>query len=287
MERSGKLEHVCGGLVAISILVPLLAGCESTDLQMADGAPHASPVKATYLTVRVHRGDTLSEIAARYNVSAATLSRLNGLSDRSAIFAGEELRVPADLRATREAVLRESSRPRYAAWNAPSLATKPVIVRNAPPVHWRSRDTAPRSAPREIVASSANLRSGDFVWPIEGRVILPFGSSDDGVKNDGINIAARLGAPVRAAADGTVIYAGNELKGYGNLVLVKHDNGYTTAYAHAESILVIRGDHVTKGQTIAYAGETGGVREPQVHFEIRQGVKPVDPQRFLLASRES
>lgn len=127
--------------------------------------------------------------------------------------------------------------------------------------------------------------SGRFVWPVAGRVISPFGKVASGERNDGINIAASLGAPIHAAAAGTVTYAGNGIKGYGNLILIRHEDGYVTAYAHAQSILVSRGDRVDKGQAIGYAGETGDVREPQLHFEIRHGVRPVDPRPLLMASR--
>jgi len=122
---------------------------------------------------------------------------------------------------------------------------------------------------------------------MSGRVISDFGVSGSGQRNDGINIAAPLGTPIRAAAAGTVSYAGNELKGYGNLILIKHDNGYVTAYAHAESIVVNLGDTVAKGQIIAYAGTTGDVSTPQLHFEIRHGVQPLNPRSMLLASNAS
>jgi murein DD-endopeptidase MepM/ murein hydrolase activator NlpD len=124
-----------------------------------------------------------------------------------------------------------------------------------------------------------------FAWPISGRVISDFGASQSGERNDGINIAATFGEPIRAAASGSVSYAGNELKGYGNLVLIRHDDGYVTAYAHAQSILVSRGDSVTKGQIIGYAGDTGDVSSPQLHFEIRRGVQPVNPRPLLMAAR--
>jgi murein DD-endopeptidase MepM/ murein hydrolase activator NlpD len=122
-----------------------------------------------------------------------------------------------------------------------------------------------------------------FAWPINGRVIADFGATSNGGHNDGINIAAPEGTPIHAAAAGTVSYAGNELKGYGNLVLIRHDNGFVTAYAHAERMLVARGDTVTKGQVIGYTGATGDVTSPQLHFEIRQGIKPLNP-RVLLAN---
>lgn len=108
-------------------------------------------------------------------------------------------------------------------------------------------------------------------------MIAHFGAAPDGERNDGINIAARLGEPIRAAAAGTVTYAGNGLRDYGNLILIQHAEGYVTAYAHAEGIAVRRGEHVRKGQVIGEAGETGQVDRPQLHFEIRRGVAPVNP----------
>ncbi|NWH08829.1 MAG: M23 family metallopeptidase [Alphaproteobacteria bacterium] len=120
-----------------------------------------------------------------------------------------------------------------------------------------------------------------FDWPLRGRVITGFGVRANGERNDGINIAAAEGDPVRAAADGTVTYAGDELRGYGKLVLIRHPNGYVTAYAHNSSIRVDKGDRVRRGQVIAAAGRTGAVDRPQLHFEIRKGVQPVDPRRYL------
>jgi len=124
-----------------------------------------------------------------------------------------------------------------------------------------------------------------FGWPLNGRVISYFGSTTGGERNDGINIAAAQGEPIHAAADGNVSYAGNDLKSYGNLVLIRHGDNYVTAYAHADRIVVNRGDHVVKGQIIGYAGDTGDVSSPQLHFEIRRGVQPINPQPLMVASR--
>jgi murein DD-endopeptidase MepM/ murein hydrolase activator NlpD len=154
------------------------------------------------------------------------------------------------------------------------------------PAWYTASNLAPPSMPTaEPAVSDGSTPS--FVWPMSGRVISDFGVSGSGQRNDGINIAAPLGTPIRAAAAGTVSYAGNELKGYGNLILIKHDNGYVTAYAHAESIVVNLGDTVAKGQIIAYAGTTGDVSTPQLHFEIRHGVQPLNPRSMLLASNAS
>ena len=126
-----------------------------------------------------------------------------------------------------------------------------------------------------------------FAWPVSGRVISDFGATANGGKNDGINIAAAWGTPIRASAAGTVTYAGNELKDYGNLVLVKHSGGYTTAYAHAERLVVARGDFVARGQVIGYAGQTGDVSTSQVHFEIRSATVPVNPRSYLSSNTAS
>lgn len=122
-----------------------------------------------------------------------------------------------------------------------------------------------------------------LVWPVHGRVLSGFGPTADGLHNDGINIAARKGEPVRAAGPGVVVYAGEGMKGYGNLILIRHPNGLVTAYAHNESLLVKRGANVQRGQVIARAGLSGGLSQPQLHFEIRKGVQAVDPLRYLPA----
>ena len=126
-----------------------------------------------------------------------------------------------------------------------------------------------------------------FAWPVSGRVIADFGTTATGGRNDGINIAASDGTPIHAAASGTVSYAGDELKNYGNLVLIKHAGGYTTAYAHADRLVVSRGDFVARGQVIGYAGATGDVTTPQLHFEIRSATTPVNPRNYLASATAS
>lgn len=119
--------------------------------------------------------------------------------------------------------------------------------------------------------------NGKFLWPVNGKIISPFGVKDGGQHNDGINIAAPLGTPVHAADTGVVVYAGNELRGFGNLLLIRHDNGWVSAYAHCDALLVKRGDTVKRGQVIARVGQSGNVNAPQLHFELRKGAEAVDP----------
>lgn len=123
--------------------------------------------------------------------------------------------------------------------------------------------------------------AGKFIWPVRGNIISPYGKKPDGSFNDGINIAATEGEPIIAAADGDVVYSGNELRGYGNMVILRHADGLMTAYAHADRILVDKGQQVKRGVAIATVGKSGGVATPQVHFGVRQNKTPVDPTGYL------
>ncbi len=122
---------------------------------------------------------------------------------------------------------------------------------------------------------------GGFIWPVNGRVLSSFGAKASALHNDGLNIAAPMGAPVRAADNGVVAYAGNKIRGFGNMLLIKHAGGLITAYAHADKLLVARGDVVSRGQVVARVGKTGDIDAPQLHFEVRQGSQAVDPRKFL------
>lgn len=157
----------------------------------------------------------------------------------------------------------------------PAYRTAAAAQRSTPVYEYRE-PTNDRERPSIVAGNVA------FAWPVAGQVISGFGVTRNGERNDGINIAARQGTPIRASASGTVSYAG-ALNGYGNLTLVKHSNGYVTAYGHADRLLVSQGDFVAKGQVIGYVGQTGDVSSPQVHFEIRNGTTPVNPERLLVA----
>jgi murein DD-endopeptidase MepM/ murein hydrolase activator NlpD len=156
-----------------------------------------------------------------------------------------------------------------------------VPVQNTARVHTPAKDNPEDADAAAEPAAPATAAGPGFRWPARGRVITGFGPKPTGQQNDGINLAVPEGTPVKASDDGVVAYAGNELKGYGNLVLVRHSNGYVTAYAHASELLVKRGDSVKRGQLIAKSGQTGNVTSPQLHFEIRKGATPVDPMQFL------
>lgn len=158
-----------------------------------------------------------------------------------------------------------------AAASVPATAAKSAPAKPAATAAAEEVDDAPRSG-----GSGPQFRA-----PVRGRVISSFGPKPGGTRNDGVNFAVPEGTSVRSAEDGTVAYAGNELKGYGNLVLIKHADGYVTAYAHNSELLVKRGDTVRRGQIVAKAGQSGGVNTPQLHFEIRKGSQPVDPSQYV------
>jgi murein DD-endopeptidase MepM/ murein hydrolase activator NlpD len=162
---------------------------------------------------------------------------------------------------------------------APKLAAAPQAVPAAPDTARMVTPVAHNPEPEKLKRDATG--APNFRWPVRGRVITAFGPRPSGQQNDGINVAVPEGTPVKASEDGVVAYAGNELKTYGNLVLVRHSNGYVTAYAHASEILVKRDDPVKRGQVIAKSGQTGSVSTPQLHFEIRKGSTPVDPVPFL------
>jgi murein DD-endopeptidase MepM/ murein hydrolase activator NlpD len=154
--------------------------------------------------------------------------------------------------------------------------------RLAPPAEPAARSVKPAEAEGVSAQAEPAARSGGRLpWPVRGRVLAGYGATKGGGNNAGINIAAARGAPVRSVDSGVVAYAGNEVRGYGNLVLVKHPSGFISAYAHLDEMQVKRGDTVGGGQVIGKVGDTGGVGEPQLHFELRRGQKAVDPREFL------
>jgi murein DD-endopeptidase MepM/ murein hydrolase activator NlpD len=167
--------------------------------------------------------------------------------------------------------------PRPTVLNAPRTAALETKG-SAPAAQPAAGSPIPSNAGRqEQPAEPKATAEAKLRWPVKGRIISSFGPQSDGTQNDGVNVAVPLGTEVLAAETGVVAYAGSEVRGYGNLVLVRHDNGWVTAYAHNDQLLVQRGDRVRRGQVLGKAGKTGSVDQPQLHFEVRQGPKPVDP----------
>lgn len=247
---------------------------------------------------RVVKGETVYSISRRYGVPMSELTRANGIAPPYTIVVGQELVIPGAPASQQVAAVAPPPAPGGAveveelptpapaanpapAPVAPSPAPAPAVASPAPPPP--PPPPAAKATPKQLEAlPKPPARAGStFLWPVRGKLISRFGAKQGGRHNDGINIGASRGSTVVAAENGVVAYAGNELRGFGNLLLIKHADGYMTAYAHNDTLLVGRGAKVKKGQPIARVGSTGSVGSPQLHFEIRKGRKAVDPLRYL------
>lgn len=265
----------------------------------------------------VSRGETLYSVSRRYNVDTRSLALLNGLVRPWTVYPGDELLLPPLARDQARDPRAMGAEPVVVAAVAPPPvappAQKPIVggdkpIQLAPPVAKPATPAAkpapapvttkpaappvavpkppqaavvpppvaPKAAPQPA-ASGAH----DFIWPVSGNVLKGFGPSADGVRNDGVNIAAPRGTEIKAAATGEVVYAGSELVGFGNLILIRHPGGWVTAYAHADTMVVKEGDLVKQGQRIGTVGTTGNASTPQLHFELRKGKEPVNPAGHL------
>ncbi len=241
-----------------------------------------------WTTVTVRKGDTLYGIARRTRVPLGRLIDVNKLRKPYRIAPGQKLRLsPLAVHTVRRGETLYSIARRYGA-DLQQLAKLNGIGRpftlsvgkrlKVPPATRQKAAAALRPSPK---SRPLPKRAGKFNWPVIGRVISRFGAKQGGLRNDGINIAVKPGTGIRAAENGVVAYAGNELPGFGNLLLIRHAGGFTTAYAHSARILVKRGQRVRRGQVIAKAGSTGNVARTQLHFEIRRGTQAFDPIKFL------
>ncbi len=205
-------------------------------------------------TYTVRKGDTLYSIARKFDLSVNQVARQNKIQPPYTLTPGQKL------------ILQS--------WDDVNGVVSSVNNQKA------VAKTGAKSA-QKSVKLPANAKNKRFNKPVQGKVIQKFGMTSNGTYNDGINISAKAGTPILAADKGTVAYAGSDLKGYGNLVLVRHDGGWFTAYAHADKIHVKKGDIVKLNQKIATVGKTGGVKQPQLHFEVRYKSKPIDPSLYL------
>jgi murein DD-endopeptidase MepM/ murein hydrolase activator NlpD len=248
-------------------------------------APATKPVASAASVHVVNHGDTLAGIAHRNHISVSELAKANSLDANAPLKQGTRLTVPAK---TAEAA-PVATQPVAVAQPVPTTTIGGPRLAAATPAgpqqsaRYAQANPAPEPAEAAPAAKPAETTSAlpTFRWPVRGKVITGYGAKTNGKSNDGINVAVPEGTPVKAAEDGVVAYSGNELKGYGNLILVRHSNGYVTAYAHASELLVKRGDTIKRGQVIAKSGQSGEVGSPQLHFEIRKGSQPVDPLQFL------
>jgi len=221
---------------------------------------------------RVAKGETVYGIARSYGVEMSALVAENALAAPYSISPGQSLTIPNGTRAAKAAKSDTSAATQVAL----STPTAPAAAADPAPAVRSAKTKIPPPPP---------LSGGKFLWPVEGKVVAAFGATSDGRRNDGINIIAPRGAPVRAVENGVVAYAGEELRGFGRLLLIKHGDGWVTAYAHNDTLLVARGDIVERGQAIAKVGSSGNVASPQLHFEVRKGSRAVDPRQLLQPSK--
>ncbi|MGE0241240.1 MAG: peptidoglycan DD-metalloendopeptidase family protein [Parvibaculaceae bacterium] len=237
----------------------------------------------------VRAGETLYSLGRTYGVHPFTIARANGLSNTVALRQGQTVRIPKNGAGGAPAVASRQPTQTPPAMNTNASAG----MNDDADVDQPANDVAtaaPKPAeqqPSQMVDTQQPAQEAgslSFRWPVKGRVISGYGSKPGGLRNEGINIAVPEGTDVRSAEAGVVAYAGNELKGYGNLVLIRHEGGWVTAYAHNKDLFVKRGDTVKRGDVIAKAGQTGSVSSPQVHFEVRKGATAMDPMRFLNAA---
>jgi murein DD-endopeptidase MepM/ murein hydrolase activator NlpD len=247
----------------------------------------------------VKPGETIYSLARHYHLTPMAIAKANNVGLDHRVKVGDRIVIPGGAGAPRIAMPAQPAQPAQAAPRV--AANKPAApsVQQAAPKVAQPKAAQPKVAQAEapptahIVAPAADPlpeptptgttggANTSFRWPVKGRVIQGFGPKSSGGQNDGINVAVPEGTPIKAAEDGVVAYAGSELKGYGNLVLVRHSNGFVTAYAHASELNVKKGESIKRGQVIGKAGATGNVSSPQLHFEVRKGATPVDPTQYL------
>jgi murein DD-endopeptidase MepM/ murein hydrolase activator NlpD len=252
------------------------------------------PVAKAYVA---RSGDTLPGVAKRFSVGVDELAQLNHISARGALRPGQEIGLPSSMRDRGPVRVAGSETYAEAAPPPPSYRTEPppptTTVRHygeIPPAQPTMRPdqgyqtsqppgAVAQAAPSFSDSDIAQAAHGRFVWPVRGDMLTRFGSQGVGRRNDGIDIRAAQGTVVKAAAQGEVVYAGNQVPGFGNLVLIKHADGWVTAYAHLDTVEVQMKEHVSQGQSVGSVGVTGGATEPELHFEVRYAPTPADKAR--------
>ncbi|MEL7303078.1 MAG: peptidoglycan DD-metalloendopeptidase family protein, partial [Pseudomonadota bacterium] len=284
---------------------PLSTYSERTPRTTVDARP-PRVVDTTSETHTVRRGDSVYRIARLYGVKSGELMSWNNIEDARRLRPGQVLQVrgPAISGSPAPTSTFASNSPDFGRAPQNRIAAPIIEKRPAAPKTIATRSVTPtiintrRAASQPTISDAAPSRpkagqqyaritppaaeeGGKFRWPARGRIVAGFGPRKNGAHNDGIDILVPRGTDIHAAEAGVVAYANSELKAYGNLVLIRHDNGWVSAYAHADQLLVKRGDRVARGQVIAKAGTTGNVDQPTVHFELRDGAKPVDPRPLL------
>ena len=269
------------------LVIPRLAGApNATAPQTRVAGPAYAPPSGNAHVVAP--GETIYSLARHYRLTPMAIAKANNVGLGHQLRVGERVVIPGNgQRIALPAQPKVQPAPQqYAAVrpeNTPGVKQQVKVQQVEPPANARVLTPAADPVPETPTGATGNQTTAapSFRWPVRGRVITGFGPKTSGGQNDGINVAVPEGTPIKAAEDGVVAYAGNELKGYGNLVLVRHSNGFVTAYAHASELSVKKGETIKRGQVIGKAGATGNVTSPQLHFEVRKGATPVDPTQYL------
>ncbi|MEA2929004.1 MAG: hypothetical protein QOG38_1432 [Hyphomicrobiales bacterium] len=264
----------------------------ATRLSANPGYTHRGPVAGNNVHV-VQAGETLYSLSRRYHKQPMLIAQANNVGLDHKVKIGDRVIIPgagpiapvaavkpAPVPAQQQRIAEIKPKPApIKPQGSPGVTTPPPTAHTVTPTVDPTAEQAPPAPPAaqpEVTGAAPSFR-----WPVRGRISEGFGPRPSGGQNDGINVSVPQGTPIKAAEDGVVAYAGSELKGYGNLVLIRHSNGFVTAYAHASELNVKKGEQVKRGQVIGKAGATGNVTAPQLHFEVRKGATPVDPAQYL------
>ena len=298
VDKSGTTEPVDVASADEYILVPMYGdtGAQRANINTDDVLKIAKPRVGAQKTTRVEltdvvvaRGDTLYSLSRKYSVPVNDLAVMNNLTPPFNLSVGQKIRVPNLARVSVEQVHTDDVKVAVKSTNA-TVQTQPQQKRDAKTIAEKV------GAEKKVVATPVKKISSDptkklpkinarssskFSWPVRGKILSNYGAKSSGLFNDGINIGAARGTAVKAAENGVVAYAGNEVKGMGNLIIIQHEDGWMTVYAHMDSMVVRRGARVSVGQQIGTVGETGKVDSPQLHFEIRKGTKAYNPTQYL------
>ena len=222
----------------------------------------------------VRSGDSLYTVSRLFNVSQSELADINGLSSPYTILAGQKLKIPG----IPDPNIRQAS----IQHSGVTASVPPVSKSTLPTQKPQVQQAVLKAEPIKPITSQPSFsKPGQFMRPVNGKIVSTYGPKKNGLHNDGVNIEAPRGTAVKAAADGEVVYAGNGLKGYGNLILLKHGGRYLTAYGHLGEISVKKGDVIRTGQKIGTVGTSGQVKTPQLHFEIRKGTEALNPASYI------
>lgn len=269
----------------------LVAAAKATPERPIAAATSASGREGRHLVLP---GESMAELANRYDVPVSTLAKANAMRPPFTVHAGQVLSIPAASRGGVPKVLplptapgkpnvaATRPKPGARASSAQAIKVAELPAASVPAAAQPAMTTGELEAARRAATKTPPPLSGEgFLWPVKGEIASAFGSKPNGARNDGVNILAAAGTPVQAAENGVVVYAGDEIPGYGKMLLISHANGIVSAYAHNRDLLVAVGTVVWRGQQVATVGNTGGVGAPQLHFELRAGRKPLDPVAYL------